>query len=240
MSAESRRHRSGKNPRREVVGVSFGRPECIKSTHRKDKAENCDEVCRASYEHCAVPGCPAPAPARVERETATVLSGATASRAALQKALTESENALRNLRHLRVRDQINDEEFASDRQALETERLRLTEQLAQADPAEAFEPARLFVSFSNRALKWFREGDDEVRRLILEITGSNPLLKDRELKIDARFPFRKWSRKRPFSQLCTVVNDIRTRSREPEIVKLASQIQRVLRLLRVTDKSSVA
>jgi hypothetical protein len=115
----------------------------------------------------------------------------------------ENENALRNLRHLRVRDQITDEEFASDRQVLETERLRLTEQLVQADPAEAFEPAKLFVSFSNRALKWFREGDDETKRLILEITGSNPLLKDRELKIDARFPFRKWSRKRPFSELCT-------------------------------------
>ncbi len=166
--------------------------------------------------------------ARVERETATVLSGATASRAALQKALTENENALRNLRHLRVRDQITDKEFATDRQVLDTERLRLAEQLSEADPADAFEPAKLFVSFSNRALKWFREGDDETKRLILEITGSNPLLKDRELKIDARFPFRKWSRKRPFTELCTVVNDIRTRHRAPESIRMAACVQRLL------------
>jgi hypothetical protein len=165
--------------------------------------------------------------ARVERETATVLSGAAASRAALQKALTENDSALRNLRHLRVRDQITDEEFASDRQALDTERLRLAEQLAEVDPAEAFEPAKLFVSFSNRALKWFRDGDDETKRLILEITGSNPLLKDRELKIDARFPFRKWSRKRPFTELCTVVNDIRTRHRAPEIIRMAACVRRL-------------
>jgi hypothetical protein len=165
---------------------------------------------------------------RVERERATVRSGASASRAALEKALTENENVIRNLRHLRVRDQITDEEFSSDREALETERLRLGEQLSEADPAEAFEPARLFISFSNRALKWFRENDDEMKRLIFEITGSNPLLKARQLNTDARFPFRKWSRKRPFSELCTVVNDIRTRYRDPEIVALVARIRRLV------------
>src|SRR5262249_10175261 len=122
------------------------------------------------------------------------------------------------------RDQITDEEFATDRQALETERLRLQEQLSEADPAEAFEPAKLFVSFSNRALKYFREGDDETKRLILEITGSNPLLENRELTIDARFPFRKWSGKQPFSQLCTVVNDIRTWRRQDEVAVFVAKV----------------
>ena len=166
---------------------------------------------------------------RVERETTTVHSGAVASRAALQKALSENETALRNLRHLRVRDQITDEEFATDREALETERLRLQEQLSEADPAKAFEPAKLFISFSNRALKWFREGDDETKRLILEITGSNPLLKNRELTIDARFPFHRWSGKRPFSQLCTVVNDIRTWPHREERTARITAITRIIR-----------
>jgi site-specific DNA recombinase len=178
--------------------------------------------------------------AHVERERSTVASGAAASRTALQTALVTNENALRNLRQLRIKEQITDEEFATDRQALDTERFRLTEQLSAGDPAEAFEPARLFLSFSNRALKWFRDGDDEVRRLILETTGSNPLLKARQLSVDARFPFRKWPRDECFSELCTVVNDIRTQHHEPNVIELVARLSQLLHHCGVSDDRETA
>jgi site-specific DNA recombinase len=165
---------------------------------------------------------------RIERQSENVKQTADADRMALEKAFKDNDTALRNLRQLRVRDQITDAEFTSDREALETERLRLQEQLAERNPADAFEPAKLFVSFCNRGLTWFREGDDEVRRLIIETAGSNPLLKARELTIDGRYPFRQWDEKRPFQQLCTVVDDIRTRKHREEMALCVARIKHII------------
>lgn len=170
--------------------------------------------------------------ARINRESESVQVAAAAERSALEKAHAENENALRNLRHLRIRDQVTEAEFLADREALEREQLRLSNQLAEANPAEAFEPAKLFLSFSNRALKWFREGDGEIRRLIMETAGSNPLLKARKLNIDGLYPFRRFAKPPTISLLCTVADDIRTRRHEERVIKFAACAKRLLDKLR--------
>jgi len=68
----------------------------------------------------------------------------------------------------------------------------------------------MFISLRNRATSWFAEGDNHIKRLILEIVGSNLTLMDRKLSIEARKPFRAWSQKPSFSDLCGAVEDVRT------------------------------
>jgi len=169
---------------------------------------------------------------RIDREAARVRGTAEAGRDALEKALTQTENALRNLRLLRVRDQITEREFDEDRTTLETERLQLRQQLASGNPEAAFEPARMFVTLSNRALKWFREGDAEARRLILETVGSNSLLAAKKLSIDGRYPFRRRTKSMTFPQLWAVLDDIRTHACQDELISLVARVRRLIALFR--------
>jgi hypothetical protein len=46
--------------------------------------------------------------------------------------------------------------------------------------------------------------------LIVGILGSNPRLRDRELKIDAAKPFRRWSKTTTIGDLRAFVHDVRT------------------------------
>ena len=59
-----------------------------------------------------------------------------------------------------------------------SDRLKLQQTLEKLKQSSSWlEPARLFISLSNRAASWFTAGDPETKRLILEIIGSKLLLK---------------------------------------------------------------
>jgi hypothetical protein len=55
--------------------------------------------------------------------------------------------------------------------------------------------------------------------LIVGILGSNPRLRDRELKIDAAKPFRRWSKTTTIGDLRAFVHDVRTFVTDPESEK---------------------
>jgi site-specific DNA recombinase len=131
-------------------------------------------------------------------------------RAGLEQARAENEMAQRNLRYLRTREQILETEFLSDRKELLMEQSRLDQELARLSPEHVIEPEQAVVLLNVRALRWFEDGDGGARRLLLEAMGSNPTLAGGNLKIDARFPFRRYDRKEETRQLCTALNDVRT------------------------------
>jgi hypothetical protein len=56
----------------------------------------------------------------------------------------------------------------------------------------------------------FTSGDLHRKRLILNIVGSNLVLKDEELSISARKPFRRWSNSPNFPEMRAFVKDVRT------------------------------
>lgn len=133
------------------------------------------------------------------------------ARANLQRAEDAAGREIRNLLTLRVRELITDEEFKQTREQLESERLRVHERLGQATDERAWlEPAKAFVSLSNRAVLWFREGDLQTKRLILGIVGSNLTLKDKKLIIDAKKPFRRWGKNCDPTGLSRALQDVRT------------------------------
>ncbi len=123
----------------------------------------------------------------------------------LEQARLAATKELDNLTKLRIRDLLTDEEYLKQRQELERTQVKITQNLKSVDlPDDRFEPARVLISFSNRAASWFEAGDLQTKRLILFIVGLNPLLKDKKLSIDARKPFRRWTKPGSLSDLSGV------------------------------------
>lgn len=130
---------------------------------------------------------------------------------ALEKSIQDISKHIGNLTTLRIRDLIDDVEFSKQREALLLEQRILQERLVHTKKgATWFEPAQTLISFSNRAIFWFREGDERIKREIIDATGSNLLLRDKKLFIEARKPFIDTSKKLTHSRLLGVLDDIRT------------------------------
>ena len=138
--------------------------------------------------------------------------------------LERTEAAIRsqisNLTDLRVRGLIDDDEFCERRRALQGDLYGIQEKLREAHIAPvAFEPEKILVMFRYRAISWFDSGDCEARRMILQILGSNPTLKDKKLSIQAKNPFRLDAEPTSIASLLADLDDVRTL----ESVKLAVQ-----------------
>ncbi|MDO8875555.1 MAG: recombinase family protein [Pseudolabrys sp.] len=146
----------------------------------------------------------------------------------LQGAQERARASLDNLTSLRIRDLIGDDEFLRERRKLETDQLRLRQQLEESSQADlAFEPLETLISFRNRAVEWFRDGDDGTKRLIFEIVGSNPMLKDKIMSIEAKKPFQLSVETSSQPKLRAVREDIRTLwlNRDPELLEIIQKIR---------------
>ena len=149
-------------------------------------------------------------------------------RRALAKADERARTALETLTSLRIRDLIGDDEFVRERQKLEVELARLRQQTEKAGETDlTFEPLETLVSFRNRATDWFRAGDNDTKHSILRIVGSNPVLKDKILSIEAKRPFRTDLKMLPQLKLRAVRDEIRTLwiNRDPELVEIIEGIR---------------
>lgn len=155
-----------------------------------------------------------------DRETAS-----TAKRRSLEQALQATRKQLDNLTTLRIRELLTDEEFLRQRQILEREELKLVQQQEAGTQADWFEPLDLVLSFNKSAVSWFETRDARKQRTIIAITGSNLVLKDQELTIDARKPFRRWPKKPTVSQMCAFLDDVRTFAGEPGGMELFRKIR---------------
>jgi hypothetical protein len=98
----------------------------------------------------------------------------------------------------------------------------------------------MFISLSNRAVSWFTEGDDQVKRLILEIVGSNLALMDRKLSIEARKPFRAWSQKPSFSELCGAIEDVRTLTLKDQLGQTIEKMETLFEKVKETASTKLA
>jgi site-specific DNA recombinase len=135
----------------------------------------------------------------------------TKQRRALEHQASSLDRQLANLKQLRIRDLLDDAEFLEERQKLTRERIRVAQEIGKfAETGERFEPDRLLIQFNREAASRFNAGSPQKKRFILQILGSNPRLQDRELKIDAAKPFRRWSKESTFTDLRAFVHEVRT------------------------------
>ncbi len=115
-----------------------------------------------------------------------------AIRLSLDNAIAKAERQLSSVTQMRARELIADEEFIAERGRLQKDlrRLRAQASAATTDPAEAIVATAETFLFAARAYDWFFSGDTDVRREILTAIGSNLVLKDQILTIEANIPFR--------------------------------------------------
>jgi len=137
-------------------------------------------------------------------------TGTAAMKQSLEKALGLCGKSLDNLTQLRCQELITDEEFVRQRAGFAKEQEILKERLSRLETSDWFEPSQNVFLFSNRAKFWLLHGTTEEKRIILSTIGSNLLLKDKKLIIDARKPFSILAERTHSSLLCRVVNGVRT------------------------------
>jgi DNA invertase Pin-like site-specific DNA recombinase len=174
----------------------------------------------------------------------------------MEKALRDTDAWLGNLRRLQIRGSLSQEEYDKEEMEIRLEQRRLQESLAQiGNESDRFEFEELLNSFRKQALSRYEGGDIRQKRLIVRAIGSNPVLKDKVLRIEARKPFIGVSENPPCSYLRRGVNDVRTspcrkcadgtpfhtirevveevrtlyRIRDPDLMKLVGIVREIMR-----------
>lgn len=108
----------------------------------------------------------------------------------LALAAEEVQKQLTTITDLRVRDLISDLEFVERRKKALEDLRGIQERQREAKNAQSWiEPTKTLISFSRLAVIAFQNGDDEMRRLILSATVSNPILEDKIVRFSATKPF---------------------------------------------------
>lgn len=109
---------------------------------------------------------------------------------ALDRRLSDLERQQASLTGLRVRDLIGDDEYLRERQRISNEHRSTRQALSMLRTAgNIFEPEQTATEACNRAILWFREGNQRQKRQIVAALSSNLQLADKKLSLEAVFPF---------------------------------------------------
>ena len=135
----------------------------------------------------------------------------------LDRSLKGCQRKLDNLLQMKLRDLLTDEEYISQKSALVKTRMKLETKIVDAakGPQLWFEPSERLLFFLTLAKDSFRGGDDDQKREILQSVSSNLLLKDKNLLIEAKKPFKIRDRTRGNSTGLGLVDDVRTFFADP-------------------------
>lgn len=163
-----------------------------------------------------------------------------ARRRSLERALADVVAQLNELTGLRLRTLLTDGEFIAQRGVLQQEQLRLRSKIAECDRHfDRFEPVGDVVSFSNRAAEWFRIGDDQSKRVILQTVGSNLTLKSKILNVEAVRPFAALASTGNNIRRLAIIDDVRTALDDDDGKGIITNI-RILRHRFAADQRKVA
>jgi DNA invertase Pin-like site-specific DNA recombinase len=111
------------------------------------------------------------------------------ARESLASARAGIERQLAQLTDLRIRGLLNDEEFSRKRRELIEQQMRLDEQLRGLPENGDSDQFSQLMDFGRMASLRFQTGSIELKRAILSIIGSHPVLRDRKLEIRLEKPF---------------------------------------------------
>ena len=110
----------------------------------------------------------------------------------LQKTYNQTQTRLDKLLEVRLSDLISDDEYTRQKTKLLKDRSQLQEKLQDAEHrADNWQDLaeRTFL-FAHHAADWFQQGSLEDKKVILQTLGSNFILKNKKLRIQAQKPFR--------------------------------------------------
>ena len=170
--------------------------------------------------------------ALILREGLTPRETAAAERESILVSLTRSREELgrqmTNLTDLRIGNYLPHAEFRERRERLELDLAALDKRISEVDELNSWlEPAASMISFSKCALPWLLHGDEETKRTIVQIVGSNPLIMDRKLSIEKAKPFVALSDNDSNLDGRARLNDVRTliQTKDPETLTVIQRIK---------------
>jgi DNA invertase Pin-like site-specific DNA recombinase len=109
---------------------------------------------------------------------------------ALKKAQSDCEKKLGNLNQMRLRELIGDDEYLKEKKALLSEKMKLENSLRNGNTGQdVFALTVGAFSFANHVVEHFQNGTMEEKRQVLQKIGSNLMLKDKKLLIQAKKVF---------------------------------------------------
>lgn len=129
-------------------------------------------------------------------------------KAVREKTLKSLEQQIEKLIQLRIRDQIGEKEYLSERQKLLQEKINL--EAENENTNQVIEPLRQYFSYAILAKNLFHSGNTEEKRKILKTVSSNLLLKDKYLLIEAKKPFHIIAERPQIFSYRALVDDVRT------------------------------
>lgn len=162
---------------------------------------------------------------------------------ALERAVSHAAQAIDNLTSLRIRDLLTDDEYAVQRRRLLNERDDLKEQLEKAKAGDTWlEPAEAIEMFNERAAVWYNLGDEETKSVIARAVGSNLVLKDQKVSIQAKEPFMLFAQDTDRQMLCRGLDRIRTlyNARDSELLASLTIIRQLRKKFGEEDLPLVA
>ena len=148
----------------------------------------------------------------------------------LRHALDICQRSLKNLTALRIRDLIPDDEFIAQREALQREAIQIEKNVKSVDDQDSwFEPAQEMFLFCSRAVELYSTGDEAIKRRIVKTIGSNAILMDQKLNIEAKKPLFRCASTRNLYVLRAVVEDVRTAwyAKDPDLMEMLDCIREI-------------
>ena len=144
---------------------------------------------------------------------------------------------IETLTKMRVNNLISDEEMRSMRNSLKFESQTIAERHEElVNQQHWIEPFTNFMELRNKALIWFKNGDRETKRLILNTIGSNPTLKDKIVNIKAAIPFYTVNKHHGIESRCGLVQDFRKLYEYGDHQSMFNDIEKICRLGREQEK----
>lgn len=150
------------------------------------------------------------------------------ARASLMRSIGESRKQLTNLTDLRIRDQIEEEEFVTRKKKLNVQLKAAEEQLSKIAKGQFWlEPLASMVSFSKCANYWLLHGDEETKRTIIKTVGSNLSVRDKRVSIHWAKPFVQLAGNSTNSEWCARLREVRKLivERDPETMAIIESIK---------------
>ena len=140
---------------------------------------------------------------------------------------------------MRLNDLIDNKEYKEQLKVIQLEQLNIAEEIKNLENTQEWlEPFNDWLECRKQAKKWFSEGNLEIKRLIIKTTGSNPIIMDKKLSIQAAKPFFKIPKKCNFPVRLGLVESFRTLyASEEEMRATVSKIHQLKKLVNGTKRN---
>ena len=149
-----------------------------------------------------------------------------------------NETRFKNLINMRMNDLLDDQEYKNQRKKLQFEQQKITEEIKTLSKSDEWlEPFKNWLELRKQAKYWFLNGDLEVKRLIMKTLGSNPIVMNKKLSVQAAKPFFEIEESMDFPNLLGVIERFRKQYGKCDVRVTLSTLKELKKLVNEQKKN---